>query len=268
MRQPSYFQRIAPPKAGPAALRRLAPPKLFARPSAATFEVIDEERIVRPPSMIRRAAPADSPPPPLPVASRALSPEATRESETRGRGVTPPRDGEGPRAPTATPSQPRSALEELRAAAFEASQARTRRRTREAELATPANGDEAVIPAAHARISVDGGSDRPEIPDTPRAPEREPNSGDGQRRTNPEQLRPSSLTTRERISPGGVQEGPARFGNDKRPSISIGILEVRVSAPPPPAAGPTTARMAGARGARSARQGVSRALGSFGLGLS
>jgi hypothetical protein len=180
--------------------------------------------------------------------------------------VTPPaRDGEGARVPAATQSQPRSALEELRAAAFEASQARTRRRIREAELTTPANGDEAMIPAAHARISVDGGSDRPEIPHTPRAPEREP---DGQRRTNLEPLRPSSLTARERISPGGVQEGPARFGNDKRPSISIGILEVRVSAPPPPAAGPTTARMAGARGARSARQGVSRALGSFGLGLS
>jgi hypothetical protein len=125
-----------------------------------------------------------------------------------------------------------------------------------------------MIPAAHAQISVDGGSDRPEMPDTARAPQREPDPGGGQRQTNLEPLRPPSLTGCERISPGEAQNGPARFGDDKRPSISIGILEVRVSAPPLPAVGPTTARVAAPRGARSARQGVSRALGSFGLGLS
>jgi hypothetical protein len=160
------------------------------------------------------------------------------------------------------PTQAWPALDELRAAA-DASRARSGKSAIEGGQLTDAKRHQGVSPQPKA-AALEPEPQRHEPQRTKREPE--PESAAPERaRVRPEPafeiLRPPPSGANPPMA-GSMPSRVAPQRDASRPTITIGTLEVRLSAPPP------AARTLAPRGGGGGRQGVSRALGSFGLGLS
>jgi hypothetical protein len=230
----------------------------------------------KPPTMTASPT-AGSAPTPAQVAERAVQANPRRVApapaggERANGGPSPLQTPHASSLPRAASPPPRAwpALDELRAAAIAAARDRSGKRAVE--------GGQLTDPKPHQGPS----SPQSKAPGLGPEPQRqEPQRSE--REPDPEIAAPE----RARVRPAPVFEilppppsgasapmaesMPSRVAARRdaaRPTVTIGTLEVRLSAPPPAVTRPA-ARTLAPRDGGGGRQGVSRALGSFGLGLS